>query len=196
MTTTTYTNVSSAAALSADIAAIDADSKADGGNGTPYSITLEAGATLTEFVPIFAINLTGADTLTIDGQKAILDGDDGGLFFRGLFAYSGKMTIENLTIENAEAQGGSGGEGAAGGGGGAGLGGGLFVADNPAGGAGPANVTLYNVFFTDNSAIGGAGGAAGNFGGVGGGGGLGGSGGNGFGGGAGGGGVGFGELWR
>ena len=52
------------------------------------------------------------------------------------------MTIENLTIENAVAQGGSGGEGAAGGGGGAGLGGGLFVADNPAGGAGPANVTL------------------------------------------------------
>ena len=70
MTTTTYTNVSSAAALSADIAAIDAASKADGGNGTHYSITLEAGATLTEFAPIFAINLTGADTLTIDGQKA------------------------------------------------------------------------------------------------------------------------------
>ena len=76
---------------------------------------------MTEFAPIFAINLTGADTLTIDGQKAILDGDNGGLFFRGLFAYSGKMTIENLTIENAVAQGGSGGEGAAGGGGGAGL---------------------------------------------------------------------------
>ncbi len=69
--------------------------------------------------------------------------------------------------------------------------GGLFVADNPAGGAAPAHVTLDNAFFTGDSAIGGAGGGAGNDGGLGGGGGPGANGGNGFDGGAGGGGVGL-----
>ena len=42
MTTTSYTNVSSAADLSADIKAIDLASQADGGNGTNYSITLQS----------------------------------------------------------------------------------------------------------------------------------------------------------
>ena len=153
-----YLNVSSASQLSADIKAVDLASQADGGNGTHYSITLLSGATLTEFGDISAINLTGNDTLTLNGQGAILNGDGA---YRGLFAYSGKSTIENLTIENAVAQGGAGGAGARGGGGGAGLGGGLFVADNPAGGAAPAQVTLDNVFFTENSAIGGAGGGGG-----------------------------------
>jgi hypothetical protein len=63
-----------------------------------------------------------------------------------------------------------------GGGGGAGLGGGLFVADNKAGGAAPAKVTLDNVVFAGDSAVGGAGsGGISEF--IGGGGGLGGSGG-------------------
>ncbi len=37
-----------------------------------------------------------------------------------------------------------------------GLGGGPFVADNSAGGAAPAQVTLDDVFFTGDSAVGGA----------------------------------------
>jgi hypothetical protein len=74
MTTTSYLNVSSVSALSADIAAIDAASQADGGNGTVYSITLKKGATLTESADIAAINLTGADTLTISGKGAVLNG--------------------------------------------------------------------------------------------------------------------------
>jgi hypothetical protein len=45
-TTTRYTNVSTAADLSADIEAIDLASQADGGNDTQYLITLQAGATL------------------------------------------------------------------------------------------------------------------------------------------------------
>ena len=57
--TTSYINVSSASALSADINAIDLASQADGGDGTHYSITLKAGATLTEFDDISAINLAG-----------------------------------------------------------------------------------------------------------------------------------------
>jgi large repetitive protein len=148
MTTISYLNVSTASQLSTDIELIDDRSHVNGGNGTHYLITLQAGATLTETADIEAINLTGNDTLTIYGRGASLDGAN---TYRGLFAYSGKTTIENLTIENAVAKGGYGG------GGGAGLGGGLFVANNSAGGAVPAHVTLNNVFFTGDSAIGGDG---------------------------------------
>ena len=89
-----------------------------------------------------------ADTLTIQGDGATLGGANGS---RGLFAHSGVTTIENLTIENADAEGGGGG-----GGGGAGLDGGLFVAFNPLSTAGPARVPLDNVFSASNSAFGGA----------------------------------------
>jgi hypothetical protein len=152
--TTSYTNVSSASALSADIKAIDQASAADKGNGTNYSITLTARATLTESADIDAINLTGKDTLLIDGEGAYLNGANA---FRDLFAYSGATTIYNLTIENAVSKGGAGGGSF--GGGGAGLGGGLFVAYNSgAGGAVPAKVELDDVSFTGDSAIGGGGG--------------------------------------
>ena len=119
--------VSSATQLSEDIKAIDQLSQEDGGNGTQYVISLEPGATLTEIADISAINLTGKDTLTINGQGASLNGADA---YRGLFAYSGKATIENLTIKSAVALGGAGSLG-----GGGGLGGGLFVANNSAEGA-------------------------------------------------------------
>jgi autotransporter-associated beta strand protein len=146
---TTYSNVSSASALSADIGIIDVESS---GNGTNYVITLAAGQTLTEAADIDAVNLKGRDTLTINGQGAVLNGADA---YRGLFVYSGAVMIENLTIENAVAKGGAG----AGEGGGAGLGGGLFVADDSADGAAPASVTLSDVVFASDSAIGGAGGS-------------------------------------
>jgi hypothetical protein len=125
MTTVSYLNVSTASQLSADIAAIDGASAS--ASNTQYVITLEAGATLTESADISAINVTGTNnTLTIDGQGAFLDGAGA---YRGLFAYSGVTTIENLTIEHALAIGGAGGSNRGGaGGGGGGLGGGLFVA--------------------------------------------------------------------
>ena len=68
-----------------------------GGVGTPYSITLAAGATLTESADIAAINLKGTDTLTINGQG--INGQGGAVLngagaFRGFFAYSGNLTIE------------------------------------------------------------------------------------------------------
>jgi hypothetical protein len=147
---TTYSNVSSASDLSADIAAIDLASPASSDNGTNYAITLAAGQMLTEAADIAAVNLKSGDTLTIDGQGAVLNGATA---YRGLFVYSGAVTIENLTIENAVAQGGA---GASGGSGGAGLGGGLFVADDAADGAAPANVTLSAVVFAPDSAVGGA----------------------------------------
>jgi hypothetical protein len=162
--------VSSATQLSEDIAAIDQLSQEDGGNGTQYVITLAAGATLTESADMDAINLAGSDTLTINGQGAVLDGDGNS----ALFAYAGTVTINNLTVEDATAHGGAGGGD---GGGGAGLGGGLFVASG-------ASVTLNNLAFVDDSAVGGNGGAAGSP--AGGGGGMGGNGGLGSGGGGGG----------
>jgi hypothetical protein len=109
--TTTYSNVSSAATLSADIKAIDLASQADGGNGTHYSITLKAGATLTEAAQLSAVNLAAGDTLTIKGAGSTLDG---GHRYNGLFVYSGAVTIQNLTIANAKAVGGAGGPGGTG----------------------------------------------------------------------------------
>jgi len=106
----------------------------------------------------------GARVQTINGSNA----------HRGFFVYAGNVTLENLTIENAVAQGGA---GSAGGGGGAGFGGGLFVASAGA-------VTLDDVSFSNDAAQGGAGGG-GQLPHSGGGGGLGGGGGAGEGGGGG-----------
>ena len=78
---------------------------------------------------------------------------DGGGTERGLFVYAGKVDIDSLAINNMVAKGGDGGFGA--GGGGAGLGGGLFIGANVPGDLG--NVTLTNVSFTDNQAVGGGG---------------------------------------
>src|SRR5271155_2929987 len=103
---TSYLNVASATDLSSDIKAIDLASQASGGSGTNYLITLAAGQTLTETADIAAVNLKGNDTLTIDGQGALLNGAGA---FRGLFVYSGNVTIANLTIDNAVAKGGAGG---------------------------------------------------------------------------------------
>jgi autotransporter-associated beta strand protein len=120
--------------------------------------------------PLDAINLPGGSSLTINGlDHGVADTIDGGGTERGLFVYGGNVSIENLTIANAQALGGAGGSG--GGGGGAGLGGGLFVASG-------ASVTLTDVNFSGDRATGGAGGASGQ--GAGGGGGLGGAGGAGF----------------
>jgi hypothetical protein len=129
-----------------------------------------------------AINLQSGVTLdVVGGNNAVtLDGEGQQ---RGLFVYSGVVNITNLTIENTVAKGGAGADE---GGGGAGLGGGLFVAGaTPPGGGGASGdpgqqvvpvVTLSNVIFKNDSAVGGNGGAGGNNGSGGGGGGLGGPG--------------------
>ena len=116
-------------------------------------LTLNADIALT--TALDAINLHSGVTLDIEGNGATLDGRNS---TRGLFIYSGTVTIENLTIANAKAVGGA---GANGGGGGAGLGGGLFVGNDAANGAAPANVTLANVNFSNDAAAGGKGGNGG-----------------------------------
>lgn len=90
-----------------------------------------------------------AATLTINGNGFTLDGAG---TYQGLQITAGTVLLQNLTIQNAVAQG-QGGSSAniAGGGGGAGLGGGLFVGSG-------ANVTLANMNFSSNQALGGGGG--------------------------------------
>jgi hypothetical protein len=79
--TTTHLNVSTAADLSADIRAGDLASQADDGGGSHYLITLKPVGDL-------------------DGANL-----DGGDAYRGLFAYSGAMMIENAAKESAAASG-------------------------------------------------------------------------------------------
>jgi autotransporter-associated beta strand protein len=159
------------------------------GTNVNYTINLTANIDLTQ--ALFGINLGSHSTLTINGNGFTIDGMGDQ---RGVFVYSGNVTLENLAITNAVAQGGNGGN--YGGGGGAGLGGGLFVAGTSSGNPGHAgaSVTLDNVTFSGDKAIGGNGGSAlaGGEGPQGGGGGLGGNGGNfsSTGGGGGGGGIG------
>jgi hypothetical protein len=179
MTTVINSDVATAAALNAAI--LTADGETSGAyeiDLASTTISLDPGAVATA---LLAINLKSGVTLDIKGATnggSILDG--AGLE-RGLFVYSGVVTIENLTIRNTVAVGGAGGPGA---GGGAGLGGGLFVADNTAAdpNAVAGQVTLSGVNFVNDAAIGGAGGEPGA---GGGGGGLGGAGGSNGGGGGG-----------
>jgi autotransporter-associated beta strand protein len=146
--------------------------------------------TLTSELPLILGNNTvidgGANHITVSGNNTYRD------FFVGNTSSTLSVTIENLTLANAVAKGGSGADG---GGGGAGLGGAIFVSSN-------ASLALDNVSLVSDSAIGGAGGAGpsdagGGGGGMGGNGGIGGApgtddgggGGGGFGVGANGGGV-------
>jgi hypothetical protein len=130
---------------------------------TNYTITLTASITLSA-ADLLAINLPSGSSLTIVGGNFSINGNGNQ---RGLFVYSGNVTVQDLTITNAQALGGA---GASAGGGGAGLVGGLFVAS-------AGVVTLDNVTFSSDKATGGAGGNTGS--GGGGGGGMGGNGGGG-----------------
>ncbi|TPM87911.1 autotransporter-associated beta strand repeat-containing protein, partial [Mesorhizobium sp. B2-1-5] len=116
------------------------------------TITFTANVTLSANLP------TVQKDVTIDGGNFTLSGNNQ---YRGLFVQSGTVVVNDLTIANAKAQGGRGGDaryggelyiGGGGGGGGAGLGGALFVASG-------ANVTVSNVNLQANQAHGGNGGA-------------------------------------
>ena len=90
-----------------------------------------------------------AGPLTVDGQGFAIDG---AATYRGIFVWSGTVTLTDLTIQNALARGGDGFAATLRpSGGGAGLGGALFIAPG-------VSVTLDNVDFTGNTARGGSGG--------------------------------------
>src|SRR5882724_7266895 len=142
MPTVTY-NAFDFASLNNAIASADGASLASGGSGTNYVINITSGINLSS---MYAINLAGNDSITINGNGATLDG--GGVY-RGFFVYAGTVVINDVTIQNAVARGGNGGFG--GGGGGAGLGGAVFVSSS-------GRVTLNDVSMFADGAIGGNGG--------------------------------------
>jgi uncharacterized protein with beta-barrel porin domain len=170
----TVINVTDGPSLSAAIAQVDGNASASYVINFQSNITLSNAASNT----LKAFNTTS--NVTVNGNGFTLDG---GSVQRGFFVYSGTVAIENLTVQNTQALGGSGGSAGAAfvGGGGGGLGGALFVASS-------GIVTISNVTLLSNNASGGSGsGGGGGLGGGSGGGGLGGTGGA-----AGGGGVGLG----
>ena len=93
----------------------------------------------------------------IKGNNKTLQALLAGIFHRGFFVFGNNMaspnhiTLQNLTIQNTTALGGTGAS--PGGGGGLGAGGGLFIHSG-------AKVTLDNVHFQNNQAVGGNGGTA------------------------------------
>ena len=131
--------VTDAADLVSVLTLIDSDP------GHSYVIIFANDITLDPTTTLPVINSTS--NVTINGQGFTLDG---GSVQRGFFVYQGAVAINNLTIQNAVAQGGTGGGGSAPGGGGGGLGGALFVASG-------ASLSVSNVTLTGNSALGGAG---------------------------------------
>ncbi|HMN87888.1 MAG TPA: hypothetical protein PKA74_18155, partial [Bauldia sp.] len=137
---------------------------AAGGSAIDAIITLTANIDLSQSLPMIRGDL--AHTITINGDGYTIDAKETGRVF---FVESGKVEIGDVTIANASAKGGDGGDGASFG---AGAGGGL--------GAGAAEVTISGVQIADASATGGDGGVViDDYGFSGGGGGLGGDGGNG-----------------
>ena len=135
----------------------------DGSNGGPGAIQINGGADS---------NTTG-DRIFFVGVAANTPAATGGFLAS---TANTNFSISNFVLTNGNARGGAGGQAA---GGGAGMGGGLFL--------NAGTLTLSNVQFTGNRAVGGAGGALGA---AGGGGGMGGSGGSTSNGGCGGGGFG------
>ena len=101
-------NISTIAALDAAITTADGE----GASATPYEIVLQSGADIQLTQALEAINLKSGVSLNIVGIGATLDGLGNQ---RGLFVYSGVVSITDLTVENAAAVGGAGGRGAGGG---------------------------------------------------------------------------------
>ena len=137
MTTTVTTQAQLAAAIQA------AEMLTSG----TYTIVLGSAVTLASALP--QVSLASGVTLTIDGGAGGFAIDANGQ--RGLAVTSGGVILRNLAIDNAVAQGAAGALG--GGGGGAGLGAGLFIGAS-------GTVTLNNVAFANDSAVGGAGGGS------------------------------------
>ncbi|XUM20589.1 Ig-like domain-containing protein [Bradyrhizobium oligotrophicum S58] len=130
--------ITSAADLAKAIAAIDV-SGASAHNGAHYTFDIVGDLQLSDQLPAF--NLPPGASLTIAGHGHVLDAQG----LPGLFVYAGSVEIDDLGIINAVAKG---GDSNFGGGGGAGLGGGLFIAS-------AGTVTLSNVNFANDKAVGG-----------------------------------------
>ncbi len=135
--------------------------------GGDTSINITSNITLTQSLPMIS------SSVTVNGNNNTINANNAG---RAFFVQSGTVSISNVTVNNAFAKGGDGGNsGGNYGGGGGGMGAGAAVFVNTG-----ANVTVSNVTVGNAAAQGGAGGTlvSSGFGTAGGGGGLGGDGGN------------------
>ena len=143
------TNTSDSAAVAGSLANALLQANATGGT-ISFDASL-AGQTIT-VSSSNALLVSAAAPITIDGTGApglILSGAGASRVF---FVQSGTLAINDLTIANGVAQGGTGGSGGGGGGGGMGAGGAIYAASG-------TNISVTNVSFNANSAIGGQGGA-------------------------------------
>jgi hypothetical protein len=159
------------------LATYDVTTIADSGAGSLRQAILNANGTagldtinilVGNTITLTTGELVISDDTTINGNGVIVSGNNSSRVF---FVNSGTVSLQNLTVANGRAQGGSGGSSGAGGGGAAGMGGGLFI--------NAGSVSLNTVNFSNNQAVGGAGGAGGRDFYGGGGGGIGGNGGDG-----------------
>jgi len=104
------------------------------------TITFISNITLNSELPVISKNLKfEGNAFTISGNST----------YRVFSVKDSTVTFQNMTIANGQAKGGHGGDGGGSGGGGAGLGGGLFNSNGI--------VTIRNVIFSVNQAIGGSG---------------------------------------
>ena len=142
------TTVANETELNDILRAIDAGGRAAAVD-THYTITITSDFNFDD--NLYAINLLDGDTLTINGGGHAISGASQ---YRGFFVYDGTLTLQNLTLTDMQAAGGTGGNGLVGGGGGAGLGGALFIGAD-------GHVTLDNVNLSSNAAFGGSGGGSG-----------------------------------
>ncbi|HEX3655240.1 MAG TPA: autotransporter domain-containing protein [Pirellulales bacterium] len=111
----------------------------DSNPNTSYTLSLTGNVTMSQQVQAITTNAT----INVAGNGYTIDG---GNAYRPFFIESGNVTLQNLTVANSLAQGGSGG------GGGLGAGAAVFVDTS-------GHLTIQNVNFTNNAAVGGAGGA-------------------------------------
>ncbi len=148
-------SVTTAADLSAAIQAANAWT----GSG-PFTINFQTSGTMQPTAQmVIGLALSNTSGLVINGNGATIDmaAANGGAGDRAFFIADGSVWMSNLTIANGKAIGGAGADG---GGGGAGLGGAIFVANSgsiPGAAQLPSSLSLTNVFFANNQAIGGPG---------------------------------------
>src|SRR5262249_1187599 len=148
ITMPTVINVSDDASLRAAIFQISDDLARNGtARGGPYTINITADILLGQSLPM--IRGDAINSITINGNGHPIDANHAGRVF---FVESGKVAVNDVTIANAVAEGGAGGQvndqNGGGGGGGLGAGAALFV------NAG-ATVTLSGVHVFDAVAHGG-----------------------------------------
>lgn len=138
---------------------INTDSYGSPNTNQNFTISFDPSVTsitLTAPLPPIVASPSATITGTINGGGVTIDGsgtNSAFIFIGNGPQGSGQFAVSNMTIQNAVANGGPGGEGLYGGGGGAGLGGAVLLLNG-------ASATVQSIAFNNNGAQGGPGGNA------------------------------------